>query len=254
MRAVQHRPGRTRVEPVVVLAHLGRVVTGQLVRVERRRADHREDRAGAGVDRDDGTAGFPGPQAVVRRLLRVRVQGELDAAALGLHAGEQVDDPADEEAVVGAGQHRVGLLLDAGRAVDQRVEAGGRGVQRAVGVLAQVLQPVVGLDAARDLLAADDDRPALPRVLLGDQPGVVAVVVQVLGAHHLQVVDVDQQQAEEHQDGHRETAQWGIHSRTTWVLASAIDGAGGGAGRRAASLIRSSSAISAQFATSDEPP
>ena len=31
-------------------------------------------------------------------------------------------------------------------------------------------------------------------------------------------------------------------------------GAGGGAGRRAASLIRSSSATSTQLATSDEPP
>ena len=147
-RPVEQRLARVVVVGVVGLADRRRVVAAELVGVERRRRRHREDRAGARVDRDDRAGAAREP--VVRRLLRLRVEREPDRAALDAATGEQLLHAVDEEAVVGAGEHGVLGALDAGGAVDERVEAGGRRVERAVGVAAQVLELVVGRDRRRD--------------------------------------------------------------------------------------------------------
>ena len=94
-------------------------------------------------------------------------------------------------------------------------------------------------------------------ILSGQDPGVAPVVAQLVGPDDLDVVDVDDQQREEHQHADGHSAERGVHCFTTSVGASPSRGGGdacGAAGRRAASLIRTSSATRTKLATSDEPP
>ena len=87
-------------------------------------------------------------------------------------------------------------------------------------VLPQVGEPVVGRRRQRDLVARDDDRAALAVVLLGELPGVARVLAQLVGADDLDVVDVDDQQREQHEHADRDAAQRGVHGCTTSVGAS----------------------------------
>ena len=57
----------------------------------------------------------------------------------------------------------------------------------------------VGVDRATSL-PADDDRAPLAVVLLGELAGVAGVVAQLVGPDDLDVVDVDDQQGEQHQE------------------------------------------------------
>ena len=112
-------------------------------------------------------------------LLDGRVQGQDDVAAGRVPPGEQVGQPADEQPRVVAGEHVVLGALHARGAVDQRVVPGDGRVQLPLGVRAQVLQPVVGGHGDGDVVAGDDDRPALAVVLLGEHPGVARFVAQL---------------------------------------------------------------------------
>ena len=96
-------------QPLLGLADRGEVVGGQPVGVVRRAGDHRQDLAGARLDRDDGALDVVAErlQPVVRRLLRVGVDGQRDAAALGRLVVDEVDDPVDEQRGVAAGEDRV---------------------------------------------------------------------------------------------------------------------------------------------------
>src|SRR5207249_3738311 len=73
---------------------------------------------------------------------------------------------------------------------------------------------------------------------------------------HLDPVEVQEQQGEQHHHRDGDAAERGVHSRTTSVcaLCSWVAGAAGTAGRRPASEILSRSATSIQLASSDEPP
>src|SRR5262249_55189200 len=98
-----------------------------------------------------------------------------------------------------------------------------------------------------------DDRPALVLVLLGEGAAVAGVVGELAGLEALHVVDVHQQQQEHPQAGEGDPAQGMVHTPlTTCVIPSSWIGCG--AGRRAVSLIRISTAMIIQLATRDEPP
>ena len=145
----------------LVLPDRGEVVAGQPVGVVGRAGDHREDLAGARLDRDDGTAHVVAerPQPVVRRLLRVGVDGQGDAAALGRLVVDQVDDPVVDEQP----WSRCRTGSSSGSTRRRRGPSRGRrspvrwAYSRALRVDALVLVGVVGLVALRDRLAADQD-------------------------------------------------------------------------------------------------
>jgi hypothetical protein len=107
-RRLQTLPRRRGVVGIVGRQHVG---------VERRHGGEREDRPGAGPDRDDrpararsarqpSYAAFCAPGSSVR----------ADIAALRVLAGDGVDEPPDEQLVVAAGQDGGPGPLDTGRA------------------------------------------------------------------------------------------------------------------------------------------
>ena len=85
---------------------------GQRVRVVRRLGDHGEDRAGLRVERDDRARVVA--ERVVRRLLHVGVDGELDRRALRDLAGDDLRQVAEELVVRRSAQVVVHRALDAG--------------------------------------------------------------------------------------------------------------------------------------------
>ena len=74
------------VESFSLVATAAEVVGGKPVGVEAWAGHHRQDLAGAGLDRHHGAPDVVAErlESVVRRVLRVGVDGQLDAAALGL--------------------------------------------------------------------------------------------------------------------------------------------------------------------------
>ena len=116
-------------------------------------------------------------EPVERRVLGRRVDGQLDAAALGVVVAEQVDEPGDEQPGVVAGEHVVLRALDAGLAVVGE-EAGDVGVLERLGVGALELVLVVGLHALGDGVPADQDRAALAGERRLDDPAVARVLVE----------------------------------------------------------------------------
>ena len=129
--AVEHRLVLVAGQPLPVVLDGGEVVAGQDVGVVRRLGDHGEDRAGAA-----GRARRPRPwcprralEPAGRGLLGERVEGRLDAAALGLLVGQQVDDAVDEQPVVAAGQDPVLRVLEPAASEDVGEVAGDRRVE-----------------------------------------------------------------------------------------------------------------------------
>ena len=242
VRGVELRPRRRLVF---------RVVAGQLVRVVGRRGDHRQDLPGLRAQRDHGAGVVARGQRVVGGLLHGRVDGQDDAAAAGVAAGDEVRQPAREEPVVVAVEHLVHRPLDAAPAVEHRVEAGDGRVHRAVGVLALEAQPVAGLDALREHLARGADLAALAAVL-GEQDALVARVVAVVARlDDLHVGEVRHQQ-DDHPITARAMRRTGVFTTAAPPArcrprrsAPAVRPAGGAAacGRRC--VTRSSSATSA---------
>ncbi len=252
--------GRRRVVVQGLPGRLDRlqVVAGEAGRVVLRVADHRQDGAGPGVERDDGAALVA--QRLVGGLLRGRVDRQLQAGAALHLAGEHVDHAAVEQLVGGAGEQGVlGPLDAAAGAVREGVVAGDLGVELALGVGADELQLVLGGHRLGDRLAVDEDRAALAGVAREQGAAVVAAVVQRLGLDELDPRGGDQQRAEQGGDDHRQAADRGVHrilTTSVWAAASGLTAAGdtSGRGRRAWSLIRSSRATRDQFASRDEPP
>src|SRR6202042_2526 len=177
-------------------------------------------------------------------------------AQLGL-PGDQADEVVHLQRRRSAGQVVVLGRLDAGRAVDG-VIAGNRRVKRAVGVEALVDPGMpLGQPGFRDLgvaaVSGGQDGAALVLELLVEDADVAGLGRQAGRLERLHEVDVDQQQHEHRQAGDGQAEQRFVHpARTTWVMPSSWIGCG--AGRRAVSLIRISTATSAQLATSEEPP
>ncbi len=254
---VQPRVDLRIVQRLRVVADRLRVVRTEQVRVVRRGADHREDRPGLWVQGHDRAGGPAVGQRPVRRLLGPAVQGELDVAALGRPPGEQVGQPSDEQRVGVTGEQVVLGPLDSGGGVDQRVVPGRVRVHRPVRVGAQVGQTISrGSSGGGHRPPVHHDRAALALVLRQQHPGVARILLIGARLDHLDVVGIEHERREEdeHRDG--DPAYRLVHLETTSVLASASGGGApiGPAGRRAASLIRASSATSAKFATSEEPP
>src|SRR5436305_4270818 len=91
--------------------------------------------------------------------------------------------------------------------------------------------------------------------LTQQHPGVSGLVVQSVRVHELQPVGIQQQRAEHDEARDRDATQRGVHLRITCVSASSgLWVAGTSSGFRPASLIRTSSAISAHSASKDDPP
>src|SRR5436189_1453849 len=85
--------------------------------------------------------------------------------------------------------------------------------------------------------------------------GVAGFVVECMCVAELQPVGVEQQRTEHDEACDGNTTQRGVHRRITCVSASSgLCVAGTSSGLRPASLIRTSSAISAHSASSDDPP
>ena len=235
---------------------------------KRRQRGHREDPAGARLDRDDrGLDGRAGAflqvgQRLERRVLGLTVEGELDVAALARLVGQQVDQLVDEQQVVVPGEHVVLAAFDAGL-VEEREVARRVGVLERLHVGAQEVVLVVGLHALRHRLAADEDRAALAGVRRLDHPAVARVVVVGVGLPVLQPRRVEHQRHEQQQAEDGDGADRLVHAVAppilmTWVAwSSALSSSTAersGTGRRAWSEMRRSSATITQFATSDEPP
>ncbi len=159
-----------------------------------------------------------------------------------------------------------GRLLQLGLAVDDRVEAGDRGVRGPVGVLPLVAVGVVDGRRGGDRRTADHDGSAGVAVLPVEAAHVAGVVVQLVGLdvlHPGRAADEDDEHGHDHGG---EPAQRGVHDclpmtsvgwsppRSTGTPATGVATRTFGAGRRASSEIRRSSATMTQLATSDEPP
>src|SRR5690606_18443762 len=214
-----------------------------------------EDGPGLDVQGDDGTLvtfeAFPGG------FLCGWVDGELDRAALRVLAGDEVDQPADEQAVVVAGEDVVLGPLQRGAAVEVRVVAGQRRVHGRVRVLTQERVLAVHGDRPGDRgVVGEQDGPPFTGVLVEQDATVLRASVQLVGPEPLDVGHVDQQREAQQEAAGGDPADRRVHRiLTTWVTAvSSDDDDGGGAGRRAASDSRISNATSTQFMTSDEPP
>ncbi len=169
-------------------------------------------------------------------------------------SGEQLLHAVDEEAVVRAGEHGVLGALDAGGAVDDRVEAGRRRVERAVGVLAQEPQLVVGGDRRRDRGAtragSDRARGCTPRAACGCCPPGLRMSAAAKNCRYVRLTSSASRSApitaaRRRMDRITGAPPGWARPRGCTVSAS---------GRRAVSLIRMSRPIAIQLATSDEPP
>ena len=250
---VEHRVARVRLVDLVPGLLLGlTVVHGERVRVVGRRAHHGEDLAGAGPDRDDRAGVALLGHRLVGGFLHAAVDRQHDAATARVAPGDQVGEPAHEQPVVRAVEDLVLGALKAAGAEPHRVEAGDRCVDRAVGVLPLVAQPVVGRrDGGDDLpVGLGDDLPALPGVLLEQHPLVARVGAVVVGLHDLDVGDVGEQHQHHDEHGEADAAQGSVHcgrsTITVWASAIGAWGTGRGrepvCGRRAASEIRSNRA------------
>ena len=192
------------------------------------------------------------------RGLRLGVDGQLQAGPGLLVPGEHVADPAVEELVGLAGQEGVlgGLEAPAGT-VDERVVARDVRVELALGVGAQPLQLVVAGHGAGDRRAVDEDLAALAGIGRQEGAAVVGALLQLLGLDELDPGGGDQERHEEQGDDRREAADGGVHRTLTTSVAwppRSGSAPASGSGRRAWSLMRSSSATSDQLASRDEPP
>ena len=110
---------------------------GQAVGVEARRLHQGEDGPGLDRSRSPSRCCFPGR--------RRRPSARMPAGSSGRHrlrhaAGDELLDAVDEQPRVVAGQDLVLRAFEAGRAVQRRVEAGGRCVQDPVGVVCRNLK------------------------------------------------------------------------------------------------------------------
>ncbi len=234
-RPVEHRLVRVGVEFVPGGARGGTVVPGQPVRVVARRAHHRQDLAGARFDRDDRTGVALGGQFVVGDLLHDRVDRADDVAATRVASRHQVEEATPEQAG-GIRPVEDGILgpFQAGAAVLHRVEAGDRCVRerthRLLGrgrVGPQVLVAAVGGHRDGQHLSARGDLPALAGVLVDQHPRVARIGAQVVGLDDLHVRGIGEESGNHEHHGHRDLAEWTVHSRPIIsVCASAIGGAG----------------------------
>ncbi len=170
-------------QPLLCRRHLGRVVGGQRVRVERRVLGHREDGARARVDGHEGAPGLlRGRQLLHGEILQLRRHREHDVVGL-LVLGEQLAESVDGrlvllEILVVAALDAV-LVRLGGRLVCPR-DAGE--VPR--GRLRVPAQPVVGV-MGRDRLGEH-----LP-VGAQDLPAGLEVGVDLLRARGVQLVPVE---------------------------------------------------------------
>src|SRR5690606_27957429 len=105
-----------------------------------------------------------------------------------------------------------------------------------------------------DRLAVDDDVATRLRVPPDGAAPVLLALPQGVGLHVLEPVVTEHEGEHEEPTEDRDPAQGLVHGRTTWVISASGLVAGGGAGRRAVSLMRSRMPISAQLAMTEEPP
>ena len=171
---------------------------GDVVRVVRRAVHHRENGAGIRIERDDRTLetrteSVEVGQTLLRDLLRLGVDRQRDVAALRLVVADEVDDAVHEQPVVVSGQDVVLRVLQLATAVGVGVEAGEMGIQVRRGVRALVVVLVVAVDAPRDRIAVDQDRPAVAGELLIEYAPVAGAVVEVVRLYELHVVRIHQQ-------------------------------------------------------------
>src|SRR5690606_14176414 len=254
-------------------------VSGQGVRVEPRRGDHRQDRSGLRVQGDDGAA--PVPECVGRGPLGVRVDRQLDGPALRLVARDERLDPLEQQRAGGAVEHLVLTHLQPGESVVRRREVPRDvAVELTVRIDALVLVVVIDRLGTGDRLTGDDDRSAVAAVLAIDRPHVARIGVESVGLEELDRRRPHHEREEHDDDNGRQTSDRAVHSRTTSVLLSSpgpgpprrpgspgpsapssgrrppssVIGSSGGAGRRAEAEIRSSKAMMIQLETSEEPP
>ncbi|GMA41680.1 hypothetical protein GCM10025883_37250 [Mobilicoccus caccae] len=211
---VDQRPAGVLVEVGPCGLDAGAVVPGEAVGVEIGVADHREDRAGAGIEGHDGTPLISQP--LLGGLLGATIDAQLEVDAAGLASGDDVAEPAEEQARIVAGQELVGGTLEAtARAVDERVVAGDVAVRRALRVAALVGELVLGALAEGHGLVADEDLAALAAV--GGEQGapVAGLVAQLLGLEELDPRRGHQQRAEHDRHDEGEPADRVVHDVTT---------------------------------------
>src|SRR5699024_293838 len=144
-------------------------------------------------------------------------------------------------------------------AVDHRVVAGDRRVDRSRIVGAQVPVGVVGFHGGGDRRAVHHDRPAMATELVVDGARIAPVGVQPLLGDHLEVGGGGEQQHEQHADHEPHMTQRLVHELTPVARGegpeeAALPGTCRAAGRRAASDSRTRIAAMIQLQISELPP
>ena len=185
-------------------------MAGELVRVEGRCLNGRQDPSRRRLDRDDGA--LLSTKTEIRGPLGSRIDGGGHRPTDGLTPGDELLDPVDGENVGSSVQDPILGALQPGRSVDERVEAGDRRIQPGVGVLAQVGQRVTRLHRSRDRVGTDEDRSALA-VVFGEKDALVTGTVPVVtGVDHLNQGDVDQDRHHEQREHQRQPAHLTTHA------------------------------------------
>src|SRR5262249_44178990 len=209
---------------------------------------------------------------VVRELVpRGRLPGlrqrQQHVAAGRLLAAEHGQEAVDGLGVGLPGEEEVVQLLDVRGGQVDRLVADDVRVLLLVRIDPQEPQRVAGRLAAGDRFALRVDDVAAGTLVLGNlEPAVVVVVAVVVGLDHLAVVQVDEEQREQHKHDDTHSAQRRVHRTTSVGSSRSLTGPPLAltpptrtvevpvAGRRAASEVRSNGATSSQLATSDDPP
>ena len=197
------------------------VVVGDGVGVVAGAGHHRQHGTGPGVEGDHGTLLVA--QRVGGRLLHPGHDRGLHARPLLRAVGDQVDQTADEQRVVGAGELRVVRVLQTGPAVVVGVVAGDHGVEVVVGVDPLEPEPVVGgLRLGHRHLAGGQDGAAVLGELGVPGASVLAVGVQAGLPEQDRVGDVAQQQGEHHHGHESDPADRLVHAAPRTVAGRAI--------------------------------
>ena len=108
-------------------------MAGELVRVEGRCLNGRQDPSRRRLDRDDGA--LLSAKTQIRGPLGGRIDGGGHRPTDGLTPGHELLDPVDGKYLGPAVQDPIFSALQPGRSVDERVEAGDWRIQPGVGVL-----------------------------------------------------------------------------------------------------------------------
>ena len=185
-------------------------MAGELVRVEGRCLNGRQDPSCRRLDRDDGT--LLSAKTEIRGPLGGRIDGGGHRPTDGLTPGHELLDPVDGENIRSTIENAILGALQPGRSVNERVEAGDRRIQPRIGVLPQVGQRVTRLHRSRDRVGTDENRPALA-VVLGEKDALVTGSVSVVaGVDHLNQGDVDQHRHHEQREHQRQPAHLTTHA------------------------------------------